>query len=157
MVPQTMSFIGGNKNTNTNKGVQVTGLWEQYKRDESGTKTDQVSHLSGKVQQTKKEMQSHLPLSLVTLSKSGPMGSKTNRVQMHLRTSYAYTRQTEQYKKSLLSQKNKSGLEPLVKPKECRVCFKSIGKGKLCYECRHEARCRTMMRRNEYPWWMKHE
>lgn len=44
-----MSFIGGNKNTNTNKGVQVTGLWEQYKRDESGNKTDQVSHLSGKV------------------------------------------------------------------------------------------------------------
>ena len=42
-------FIGGNKNTNTNKGVQVTGLWEQYKRDEGGNKTDQVSHLSGKV------------------------------------------------------------------------------------------------------------
>tara|TARA_B100000131_G_C18101377_1_gene606160 strand:- start:1888 stop:2193 length:306 start_codon:yes stop_codon:yes gene_type:complete len=44
-----MSFIDSGKNTNTNKGVQVTGLWEQYKRDEAGNKTDQVSHLSGKV------------------------------------------------------------------------------------------------------------
>ena len=43
-----MSFIDSGKNTNTNKGVQVTGLWEQYKRDEGGNKTDEVSHLSGK-------------------------------------------------------------------------------------------------------------
>ena len=50
LVPQTMSFIGNNKNAgNSNKGVVMTGLWEQYKRDEGGNKTDEVSHLSGKV------------------------------------------------------------------------------------------------------------
>jgi|TARA_B110000902_G_C13833330_1_gene408464 hypothetical protein len=45
-----MSFIGNSSNTpQTNKGVQITGLWEQYKRDAGGNKTDEVSHLSGKV------------------------------------------------------------------------------------------------------------
>ena len=43
-----MSFIDSGKPT-LSKGVQVTGLWEQYKRDEGGNKTEEVSHLSGKV------------------------------------------------------------------------------------------------------------
>jgi len=42
--------------------------------------------------------------------------------------------------------------------KECRVCYKSIGKGKLCYDCEYEAACRTELRKGfPYPWWMKHE
>ena len=45
-----MSFIGNKPNAgSTNKGVVMTGLWEQYKRGNDGNKTEEVSHLSGKV------------------------------------------------------------------------------------------------------------
>lgn len=43
-----MSFIGTAKKA-LSKGIKLTGLWPQYKKDEAGNKTDEVSHLSGKV------------------------------------------------------------------------------------------------------------
>jgi len=45
---QTMSFIGNAKKA-FSKGIRLTGLWPQFKRDEAGNKTEEVSHLSGKV------------------------------------------------------------------------------------------------------------
>ena len=43
-----MSFIGTAKKA-LSKGIKLTGLWPQMKRDEAGNKTEEVSHLSGKV------------------------------------------------------------------------------------------------------------
>ena len=44
-----MSFIGNAKKA-FSKGIKLTGLWPQMKKDEAGNKTEEVSHLSGKVQ-----------------------------------------------------------------------------------------------------------
>jgi hypothetical protein len=72
-----MSFIGDVKKPRVNydKGRQVTGLWEQYKRID-GEKTEEVSHLSGKVYTDKEGKEQSFSIKTGDVFKVWPNGFK---------------------------------------------------------------------------------